>query len=313
MKMVKVENRINLMGGLGNQLFQLAFGLAATKTGKLEIISSYGAPRKNKSGEPEISEFVLPERVIMGSGESNRIISKLINFQLVRSISQKNKNVLDVMARTVLSVIFSVKFRSRCKILAGSDVGFSRIPLPVSRKFIVGYFQSWKWQSEPEVFQLMQNLRPKHESATILRYVELAYIEKPYLLHVRLGDYKSEIGIGILDLQYYKSALEVLKTMGKEPKTIWVFSDEVDEAKRFLAPLDLGNARFIEEDISSVETLELMRICHGYIIANSTFSYWGAMLSKSANPIVIAPDPWFQNVKSPTEIVPDSWVRIPTN
>jgi hypothetical protein len=309
----KAENRINLMGGLGNQLFQLAFGLTATRSGRLEIVTSYGAPRKNKFGEPEIADFVLPEGVIIGSHNPNRFIAKLINFQLVRSITLNRKNLLDSIVGKALGGILSFKFRTKCKILVSSDVGFSRIPLPDSGKFIIGYFQSWKWHSEPSVLQLLKELRPKHNSAAILRYTELAEVEKPFLLHVRLGDYKNEAGIGLLGLPYYRRALDELRKMGNDPLTIWVFSDEVLEAKRLLEPLDLENIRFIEEDISSVETLELMRLCQGYIIANSTFSYWGAILSRSATPIIVAPDPWFQNAESPTNLIPDSWLRIPTN
>jgi hypothetical protein len=310
-KIDKVENRINLMGGLGNQLFQLAFGLAATRSGRLEIVTSYGAPRKNKSGEPEIAEYVLPEWVVIGPHNPNRLIAKLINFQLVRSLTLK-KNLFGSLLGNALGCILSLKFRAKCKILISSSIGFSRIPLPESGKFIIGYFQSWKWLREPGVLQLMKNLRPKLESATILRYTALAEEEIPFLLHVRRGDYKNEIGIGLLDLCYYERALEELRKMGKDPATIWVFSDEVHEAKHFLEPLNLGNVRYIEEDISSVETLELMRLCRGYIIANSTYSYWGATLSKSTNPVIVAPDPWFQNAESPNNLVPDSWVRIPT-
>ena len=311
-KIDNIENRINLMGGLGNQLFQLAFGLAATRSGRLEIVSSYGTPRTNKIGEPEIGGFVLPDQVTISSHHPNRLIAKLINFQLVRSIFSNRKNGLDFTLATILSGFLSLKYRTKCKILVSSSVGFSGIPLPESGKFIIGYFQSWKWLREPGVLQLMKNLRPKLESATILRYTALAEEEIPFLLHVRRGDYKNEIGIGLLDLCYYERALEELRKMGKDPATIWVFSDEVHEAKHFLEPLNLGNVRYIEEDISSVETLELMRLCRGYIIANSTYSYWGATLSKSTNPVIVAPDPWFQNAESPNNLVPDSWVRIPT-
>ena len=74
------------MGGLGNQLFQLAFGLAATSDGYLEVVSAFGAPRLSKTGCPEIFDFKLPNNVILRDQSSNRLISKLINFQIKSSI-----------------------------------------------------------------------------------------------------------------------------------------------------------------------------------------------------------------------------------
>lgn len=308
----KVENRINLMGGLGNQLFQLAFGLAATRTGKLEIVTAYGSPRRNLGGCPEIADFVLPECVLINPYRRNRLISKLINLQLVRSISLNRGSFSDFFLRKVLNCFLSIKFKSRCSILVGSNVGFTDIPLPVKSKFIVGYFQSWKWLRDPEVQRIMRDLRPRLESETIRRYFEIAKMEKPLLLHVRLGDYKNEAGIGLLGLPYYQRALSEMGTLRGDYETVWVFSDEVREAEKFLEPLNLDRVRFIDENISSVETLELMRLCVGYIIANSTFSFWGAFLSKSNRPIVIAPEPWFQNAESPKSLLPDDWIRIPT-
>lgn len=308
----KVENRINLMGGLGNQLFQLAFGLAATRSGKLEIVTAFGSPRRNLSGGPEIEDFTLPNCVSIKSHRRNRLIAKLINLQLVRSLSSNSRTYPDILLKKILNFFLTMKFKARCTISVGSNVGFSDMKLPLKNKFIIGYFQSWKWYREPEIQRIMQDLRPKRESETIRQYVEIAKMEKPLLLHVRLGDYKNEAGIGLLTLSYYQRALNEMVTSGGGYGTIWVFSDEVDEAKKFLEPLNLDHVRFIDEDISSVETLELMRLCHGYIIANSTFSFWGAALSRSDSPIVMAPEPWFQNAGSPEKLIPADWIRITT-
>lgn len=308
----KVENRVNLMGGLGNQLFQLAFGLAATRSGKLELVTTFGSPRKNLSGGPEIADFALPDCVSIKLHRRNRLIARLINLLLVRSLSLNSRRSLDILFKKILSFSLTLKFKTRCTISVGRNVGFSEMKLPLRNKFIIGYFQSWKWYREPEIQRIMRDLRPKRQSETIRRYVEIAKMEKPLLLHVRLGDYKNEAGIGLLGLLYYQRALTEMARIGASYGTIWVFSDEVDEAKKFLEPLSLDHVRFIDEDISSVETLELMRLCRGYIIANSTFSFWGAALSKSDSPIVMAPEPWFQNAESPEKLIPADWIRITT-
>jgi hypothetical protein len=63
-------------------------------------------------------------------------------------------------------------------------------------------------------------------------------------------------------------------------------------------------------NLSASETLQLFRRCDGYIIANSSFSWWAAMLSQAVNPIVIAPTKWFRNLEDPKELIPPSWLRV---
>jgi hypothetical protein len=63
---------------------------------------------------------------------------------------------------------------------------------------------------------------------------------------------------------------------------------------------------------SASATFEIMRLGSAYVIANSSFSYWAAMLSRTPNPLVIAPKPWFQGAESPNQILPANWATIPT-
>jgi hypothetical protein len=77
---------------------------------------------------------------------------------------------------------------------------------------------------------------------------------------------------------------------------------------------DLGQIQASSTKVSkltSAETLEIMRLGKAYIIANSTFSWWGAMLSKSENPLVICPDIWFKSQAEPLDLIPSSWKRVP--
>jgi len=62
-------------------------------------------------------------------------------------------------------------------------------------------------------------------------------------------------------------------------------------------------------DNSSASTLEAMRFGRGYVIANSTFSWWGAYLSHTDHAEVIAPDPWFQGMDSPDSLIPRNWQK----
>jgi hypothetical protein len=97
-----------------------------------------------------------------------------------------------------------------------------------------------------------------------------------------------------------------------DTNTIWIFSDEIARAKELIeVDLDSNLVRWIEEvDQSPASTMELMRHGVGYVIANSTFSWWAAYLSYNTGSPVIAPDPWFKEIEEPAGLIPPSWNRL---
>jgi hypothetical protein len=119
-----------------------------------------------------------------------------------------------------------------------------------------------------------------------------------------------ESGIGILPFEYYSKGLS--KLIDELPNSeIWLFSNDLEKAKAIFSQWQGKAIRFIEDDWNStVATFEAMRLGHGYLIANSTFSYWAALLSKFPNPVVIAPSPWFLHSTGPREILPSNWKVI---
>ena len=91
-------------------------------------------------------------------------------------------------------------------------------------------------------------------------------------------------------------------------KTIWLFSNEPEEALGLLPETSHKQIRIIPDSgWTPAETLELMRHCHAYVIANSTFSWWGAYLSYNQKSLRVGPNPWFKGEASPKDIIPESW------
>jgi hypothetical protein len=138
----------------------------------------------------------------------------------------------------------------------------------------------------------------------------MAKTEKPIIVHVRRGDYSSEDNFGLLGKKYYEFAISKIEMLTGSSK-IWLFSDEPQTALKLISEKRRKQVRMIEEvEQSSARTLEVMRLGTGYVIANSTFSWWAAQSAYKKNAPVVAPSTWFKKQKSPRDIIPKSWILI---
>jgi|TARA_R110002012_G_scaffold14048_4_gene58930 hypothetical protein len=128
---------------------------------------------------------------------------------------------------------------------------------------------------------------------------------KTVSLHVRRGDYVNLQNHHPLQPQeYYIKSLEEVGGFD----SILVFSDDISWCKENLI---LPNAMYVEKQ-SDVCDLKLMSLCDNNIIANSSFSWWGAWLNKSKDKKVVAPKNWFGPDKNlnDSDIVPEDWIKI---
>ncbi len=130
-------------------------------------------------------------------------------------------------------------------------------------------------------------------------------------IHVRRGDYITDKSYQTCDLGYYETALQhVVDTTGKDP-VVFIFSDD---PKWVYDNLDVPFERVvvnINDGDHGYEDMRLMAHCQNNIIANSSFSWWGAWLNTAPDKIVVAPKKWFANPKMfNPDITPKSWVRL---
>ena len=149
------------------------------------------------------------------------------------------------------------------------------------------------------------------QSADLVRVIRNS--DNPVSVHVRHGDYISNQKFatihGTLTKEYYSKAIEAVEKNVKNPR-YFVFSDNIEWARE---NLPLGEtAEFISDPrISDTETIYLMSICSAHIIANSSFSWWGAWLDANPNKMVAAPKNWFADKsKDTTDLIPPSWIKI---
>jgi len=305
--------KLLLLGGFGNQLFQIAFALERYKEAEIDIESTFGSPRKNTLGKAEVWSYNLPGQLIEVNTPSNRVVSKLLNLALLKNFSKNNLNrrIKTAVVNKCAEMAATVHFKGRKRIVASDNVGYGLLTYEKTSKsdLVIGYFQSSKWFS-PHTLSLLRAIEPLSKIDDIQYLVDESAEIRPIIVHVRLGDYQLETGIGILPIKYYEEGLKQLTAL--LPKSeIWLFSNDLPKARTMFSHWAGRKIRFIEDSWNSTTaTFQAMRLGQGYVIANSTFSYWAALLSRSPNPTVIAPSPWFLNSESPRDMLPPNWLEV---
>jgi hypothetical protein len=158
-----------------------------------------------------------------------------------------------------------------------------------------GYFQSYKYFKEYEYF-ILSSLTP---SMSLEPESDLCAI------HVRRGDYLNlPHHYHQLDMNYYCQAMDIIKS-----DRYIIFSDDIEWCKRNF----IGNKFLFSEKSSPYEDLAIMsKKCDNVIIANSSFSWWGAYLNTNFSKKVVAPQKWF-GPKLPhdtRDLLPENWIKI---
>ncbi len=176
-----------------------------------------------------------------------------------------------------------------------------------------GYFQNEKIfkKYRKELLEVFEFKNEKSEENKKL--AEKMKSENSVAIHIRRGDYLAIFRPDVLSNHYYLKAMDYIAKKVPNPH-FYVFSDDVEWVKKEFK----SNHHFtvVENNrrIESANDMWLMSICKHNIVANSTFSWWGAWLNKNPNKIVVSPDIWLSEKKhyeTTKNIIPNDWVRIP--
>ena len=176
--------------------------------------------------------------------------------------------------------------------------------------FLKGYWQSEKYFTDKnKIMEDLEIIKSPTEKNTQIK----AKIEEcnSISLHIRRGDYVSNSTHGTCDLGYYNKAVQFFINKYGSNFEVFAFSDDPSWVQKNLElPVKIN---FISNNSSnnSYEDLRLMTCCKHNIIANSSFSWWGAWLNKNPKKCVIAPKQWFADSKIENkDITPKNWLRI---
>lgn len=302
-----------LTGGLGNQLFQYSAVCSYAQEGKIVIDVVNGHPRTNTAGTADLLEFQLGNNVTFHKRTMSSLTCKAVGYCLRSNLSPtkvEKYSFWRATSRFVTSFLLTVHYKKLIRIQVLQDLGDDvNLVEPMSNNYLVGYFQSTRWAKRTQSSSA-DNLSLKAPSKLIADYRNLSKVDLPLVVHVRLGDYAAEGGFGILGAQYYTEAIS-RHLLESKYKKIWLFSDEPEKAFGLIPTnLELEVRVIANSELSSSETLEIMRFGYGYVIANSTFSWWGAYLTHNESARVFYPYPWFKNQPSPRNLVPKEWEGI---
>lgn len=293
-------NIIRMTGGLGNQMFQYALYLKLQSQGKevkFDDITEY----EGRKARPILLWCFGIEYPSASREEINGLTD---GFMDLRSRIRRK-----IFGRK------SMEYREK-------EGCFDEQVLMKESAYLTGYFQSEKYFGNirgkvRESFCFSERIwsgLSKELMEKIKGYQGKIENAKAVSVHIRRGDYLENNAVygGICTEEYYKEAIAVLK--GKVPDAVFVvFSNEPEWAKNWITGNFENRDDFVVIEGTTEDTgyldLFLMSRCHHYIIANSSFSWWGAWLNTNKDKIVIAPSKWV-NDKDMKDIYTEKMVKI---
>lgn len=273
---------VRLMGGLGNQLFQYAAGKGVSRLHNvsLKLDLSYYVDYKNTKwarryglNHFNIDSSAASEEEIVDAKKQGHF--KETHFHYHPEIRQVGPNI-----------------------------------------YLEGYWQSERYFQE--VWSELQHEfvfidKPSEANRQMAKKIQRC---ESVALHIRRGDYVSDRHVReilkVCSLAYYDRAIQFLrKHVGKAH--FFIFSDDPGWVQKWLRVKNPSTLVQINNEISCHEDMRLMSLCKHHIIANSTFSWWGAWLSNNTGKLVVAPKDWLR-VKSkdwnPKDLIPKTWHRL---
>ncbi len=288
----------HIIGGLGNQMFQYAAGKALSFKRSVPM-------RLDLTGFAGYSlhqGFEL-QRVFNLTAEiaSEADVRGILGWQYLPSI------------RRALSRPSMAAFRRKGFVVEPYFrywQGIENVPCDC---YLLGY-----WQSEQYFSDTTAEIRKDFSFRLPLvnQNVDLAeqiYQVNAVSLHVRRGDYannpKTAATHGLCTLDYYRAAIGYVVERVKRPH-FFIFSDDIAWTKSNLK-IDFP-CQYVDHNhgAESYNDMRLMSLCKHHIIANSSFSWWGAWLNPDPEKIVIAPQKWFANQTNVQDLFPCGWVRL---
>lgn len=282
---------VKFLGGLGNQMFQYAFYLS--------LKQRFGRIKADLSGFEDYAlhhgyelEKVFGIRVDQATPFERRLYRQESRDWLTRKLRR----------------VWGTK-HAYCpeKVEFGFDPGIYE---DQKSRYYWGYWQHHRYHEKINTpLEVVFEFRPQPEGKNLNLIRQLGTTES-VSIHVRRGDYLGDALLGgVCDLEYYSRAIDMIKERIISPRFV-VFSDDIEWCRQCLG---LSEAVFVDwnKGEKSFFDMLLMSRCNHHIIANSSFSWWGARLNPGHDKIVIAPKTWVKDPATDTSgMILPNWISI---
>jgi hypothetical protein len=281
---------VRLAGGLGNQMFQYSAGRSLAERRGVELVLDTSWTLE-VDRPYELSCFDLEAR-IRPVWEVARVPNPSPAVRTLQRARPSRRPFLTVLSEDRATNSFNPE------VLTAPDYT---------------YLCGW-WQFEDYFIDHVPTIRRAFEFSPMAAESEQIAAEirnaPAVSVHVRRGDYLDHAHLGFLNESYYSRAVETIQNAVGEIR-LFIFSDDPSwcvEHLSFSAPVT-----FVERPLEAERDWEgmcLMSLCCHHVIANSTYSWWGAWLNPSPSKLVVAPTKWVLNDKRIGDPVPAGWIRI---
>lgn len=289
---------VNLKGGLGNQLFQYAAGKALAERHQTELKLDLSWFQASSSRQYQLHHFAIS--------------AEHATQQELKKFTGKYKSITKKIWWQIKSL------KNQYRVYKEPSFNFNSELLQCGPNTLIeGYWQSERYFQgiSPIIRQELRILTPLSKQSHEMK--DKIINHEAVGIHIRRGDY-IELGPqatsihGPLDPQYYDTAIAIIEKKINNPH-LFIFSDDISWAKKSLHFKHTVSYVDHNDENTGFEDLYLMSQCKHNIIANSTFSWWGAWLNHNPSKIIIAPNQWFRTTemnKLTDNLMPDSWIKI---
>lgn len=288
---------VRIFGGLGNQLFEYAFGRALSVKKNTGLLLDYydQMTRRDLDGESitKITDaFELPVKLYVGKVRKNLI-------------HKRNLTYLD-------RLITAAHLKTKC-VIKEDNYGRPQKDIEKRRNIcLIGNWESEQYFNDiKDIIRNEFKFKIERQISNLGIYSEITG-SNSVSLHVRGKERLSNTLMHRCDVKYYLDAVRIITKTNSNLKT-FIFTDDIDyiyqNYKELLAFSKIVNVQTVfKQDIVD---LLLMSKCKHNVICNSSFSWWGAWLNDNPNKIVVSPKRWFNDSRYSSEnTIPISWHKI---
>ena len=288
---------VRVSQGLGNQMFQYAFGECLAKKNNTSVMydDSFISSKISGRNMRSINEIFLDQFHVCTLKDIRKYTGKMIyKIPLLYDCIAKNERLFCL----INGVTWKFRIKRNQKLIQEPE--YWNVPEKFVNEIIEmnikngeNYYFYGFWESIKYIEQHREYLQKRFcfrvDKEKFSRIIEMMDTTESVSIHIRRGDYitksNNDIRFNLCDDKYYIKAIEKIKSITNNPK-FYVFSDDIPAAKKILE--NEKNCVYIEEN-KDFEDMFLMTQCKHNILANSTFSFWGAFLNKNRKQCVIAP------------------------